>query len=123
MSVSKEYVTYVLDQLESSGSITVKKMFGGAGLYLESVFFALISNDTLYFKVDNSNQQDYERAGMEAFMPFGIKSYIMHYYEVPVDVLDDKDKLKIWADKACSVAKRKLTEGKKRKRGQPHQIK
>ncbi len=123
MSISEEYLTYVLDQLGSSSSITAKKMFGGAGLYLDSVFFAIIANDTLYFKVDNSNRQDYERAGMEAFMPFGKKSYIMHYYEVPVDVLDDKEKLKLWADKALSIAKRKLTEGKKKKRGRPHQLK
>ncbi len=123
MPVSEEYVTYVFDQLESSGSITAKKMFGGAGLYLDSVFFAIIDNDTLYFKVDNSNQKDYESAGMEAFMPFGKKSYVMRYYEVPIDVIDDKDKLKIWADKALAVAKHKLTEGKKKKRGRPQQLK
>ena len=116
MPISEGYLTYVLDQLEGLGSITVKKMFGGAGLYLDSVFFALIADDVLYFKVDNSNQQDYENAGMEAFMPFGEKSHIMHYFEVPVDVLEDKDKLKIWTDKAFSVAQRKLAVGKKKKK-------
>lgn len=123
MSISEEYVTYVLDQLEGLGSITVKKMFGGAGLYLDNVFFALIADDILYFKVDNSNRQDYENAEMERFRPFGEKSHIMHYYEVPIDVLDDRDKLKIWVDKALLVAKQKLSKGKKKKRDQAPQIK
>ena len=123
MPISEEYVTYVLDQLEGLGTITVKKMFGGAGLYLDSVFFALIADDVLYFKVDNSNQQDYESAGMAPFRPFGEKSHIMHYYEVPIDVLDDREKLKTWVDKALLVAKQTLSKGKKKKRDRAPQIK
>ena len=123
MPISEEYVTYVLDQLEGLGTITVKKMFGGAGLYLDSLFFALVSDDVLYFKVDNSNRQDYENAGMEPFRPFGEKSHIMHYYEVPIDVLDDRDQLKVWVDKALLVAKLALSKGKKKKRDISPQIK
>jgi DNA transformation protein len=121
MPISAEYLQYVLDQLETSGSITARKMFGGAGLYLDNVFFALIADDVLYFKVDDSNRPDYEKAGMKPFKPFGEKSYIMQYYEVPVAVLDDREELQIWVDKALSVAIRKLSSGKKKRRAHPKQ--
>ncbi len=114
MSFSEEYLDYVLDQLKWVGPITAKKMFGGVGLYLNGVFFALIAEDVLYFKVDDSNRPDYEAAGMGPFKPFGEKSYTMQYYEVPVDVLEDMEMLRIWANKALAVAIRKLATRKSR---------
>jgi DNA transformation protein len=66
-------------------------MFGGVGLYGKGVFFALIAKDTLYFKVDDSNRPDYEAKGIGPFKPFGERSYVMQYYEVPVDILEDKE--------------------------------
>ncbi|MHC4112773.1 MAG: TfoX/Sxy family protein [Planctomycetota bacterium] len=70
MPVSDEYLTYVIDQLECVGPVQARRMFGGAGLYFDGLFFALVADDVLYFKVDDSNRPDYESAGMGAFRPF-----------------------------------------------------
>ncbi len=113
MSVSESYRSYIMEQLEGFGQVTAKYMFGGVGLYLEGLFFALISNDILYFKVDESNQPDFEAAGMGPFRPYGDKSYAMKYYEVPADVLEERETLRVWADRALAVARRKLSVGKK----------
>ena len=107
MSVSDEYLTYVIDQLECLGPVQSRRMFGGAGLYFEGLFFAVIADDVLYFKVDDSNRPDYEEASMEAFRPFPDKSTVMGYYQVPIDVLENRDRLRDWAQKALSVAERK----------------
>lgn len=107
MVVSDEYLTYVVDQLECLGPVQSRRMFGGAGLYFEGLFFAVIADDVLYFKVDDSNQADYKAEGMEAFRPFPEKSTVMGYYQVPIDVLENKATLKEWAEKALRVAKRK----------------
>jgi len=116
MAVNSEYVNYILDQLTSLGEVTSRRMFGGAGIYRSGLFFALIANDTLYFKVDNSNRPDFETAGMEPFRPFGKKSYAMHYYEVPIEVVEDGDTLKVWAEKALDVAQRASSSKGVRKR-------
>ena len=100
MAISDDYLNYVLDQLECTGPVISKKMFGEVGLYLGGVFFALIAADVLYFKVDELNRHDYEAKGMGSFKPFGEKSYALQYYEVPIDVLEDRDKMKVWSDKA-----------------------
>jgi DNA transformation protein len=116
MAVSSEYIDYILDQLACVGEVSARRMFGGAGLYLNGLFFALIAHDTLYFKVDDSNRPDFETAGMGPFRPFGEKSYAMHYYEVPIEVVEDDDTLRVWAAKALDVAQRALSAGRKKKR-------
>jgi DNA transformation protein len=107
MSVSDEYLTYVIDQLEGLGPVRSKRMFGGAGLYFEDLFFAIVADDVLYFKVNGSNRADYEAEGMGPFKPYPDKDTVMQYYEVPIDVLETKNTLRDWADKAVRVAERK----------------
>lgn len=104
MPVSQEYVDYVLDHLGALGSILAKRMFGGVGLYLEGTFFALIADDTLYFKVDDSNRKDYEDRGMGPYRASFKKPMVLQYYEVPVEVLENEEELRTWAHKALRVA-------------------
>jgi DNA transformation protein and related proteins len=124
MPVSQEYLNYVADQLTGLGQVKSKRMFGGAGLYLDGIFFGLVADDVLYFKVDDTNKADYVAAGSGPFKPFGNDSYEMGYYEVPGDVLEDPELMKEWAMKALSVAKmkkapqrKKPVHGKKTMRG------
>jgi DNA transformation protein len=115
MAVTESYKAYVLEQLQSAGPVTAKAMFGGIGLYRNGVFFGLMADDSLYFKVDESNRVDYEQAGGRPFQPYGEGSYSMQYYEVPADVLEDRFLLSEWAAKAVAVATR-ATARKKRPR-------
>jgi DNA transformation protein len=107
MSVGNSYLEYVLDRLGSVGTVTARKMFGGVGLYLDTTFFGLIDNDTLYFKVNDKNRADYEEEGMQPFRPFGEDSYSMKYYSVPERILEDDLLLKDWMQKAVAAASKK----------------
>ncbi|SDG88602.1 TfoX/Sxy family protein [Desulfosporosinus hippei] len=115
MGISDSYKEYVIDQLGEVGSVTIKNMFGAAGIYFDGLIFGLIADDTLYFKVDDSNRSDYERTGMEPFKPFSDRSMIMPYYEVPVDILEDRELIADWASKALLASrnsKRKSGKGR-----------
>jgi DNA transformation protein and related proteins len=104
MPVSKEYLTYVLEQLSGLARVTSRRMFGGIGLYCDGVFFGLIDDDTLFFKVDDSNRGDYVSRGMAAFRPFKDKPGLsMAYFEVPADALEDRDELAAWARKSVAA--------------------
>lgn len=103
MAVTPGYKAFVVEQLARSYTITAKHMFGGVGLYGDGYFFALIADDRLYFKVDDSNRPDFEAAEMEPFRPYGDERS-MQYYEIPVEVLEDAEALRRWADKAIAVA-------------------
>ncbi len=108
MSVSDSFRIFVLDQLARAAErIRAKSMFGGVGVYAGEFFFALIDDDVLYLKVDDTNRPDYEARGMKPFSPFGDGGEVMQYYRLPEEVLEDPDELRPWVDKAISVAARK----------------
>ena len=48
--------------------MSARAMFGGFGLYLRGVMFALIADETLYFKTDAVNRAAFEEAGMAPFV-------------------------------------------------------
>lgn len=105
MAVSADYLTYVTDQLSAVRRLMARRMFGGVGLYADDLFFALIDDDTLYFKVDDSNRADYVARGCEPFRPFADDpTYSMSYFQVPPEILEDPDELGRWAKTAIAVA-------------------
>ena len=114
MAVSESYRDYIMDQLEPLGFITIKKMFGGAGIYYDGLIFGLLADDVLYFRVDDSNRLDYEEAGMGPFKPFADKPMVMPYYEVPIDVLENREELYEWVRKACIASKNNRPKRKTR---------
>ncbi|HEX7336091.1 MAG TPA: TfoX/Sxy family protein [Gemmatimonadales bacterium] len=117
MTVSASFRAFVLEQLarEVQG-IRGRNMFGGVGIYSGELFFALIADDSLYFKVDESNRPEFEARGMGPFQPYGEDGEVMQYYRVPEDLLDDPEVLGQWAEKAISVARR-ARRGPPRRRG------
>ncbi len=106
MAVSPEFQSYVLEQLAGLGPVSARRMFGGVGLYHDSLFFALIDDDTLYLKVDESTRDDYVRRGMRPFCPFPDKPehQMGGYYTVPADVLEEAGELALWARRSCQVS-------------------
>ena len=113
MAVPREFENYVIEQLELAGEIDSRRMFGGVGIYIDEVFCALIDGEgKVYLRVGPSNVQDFIEAGMPQFRPFDAKSRNnkgMPYYEIPVDILEDRDRLRDWSLKAreAAVAARK----------------
>jgi DNA transformation protein and related proteins len=109
MAVSDEFVDYVVDQLSGWGDVSVRHMFGGAGLYRRGVMFAVIAEDVAYLKVDDSNRSDFIQAGSAPFEPYPdkIKTTIRTYYEIPAEVLEDPDELARWAERSWAIARRK----------------
>lgn len=105
MSVSDGYREFVIGQLAAAGRVASRRMFGGVGLYLDGLFFALIDDDTLYFKAGDANRARYQRAGSQPFCPYPDRpDHQMGYWQVPAEVLEDADELAIWAREALAVA-------------------
>ncbi len=124
MPYSDDYLQYVLEQLAGLRGAVSRRMFGGAGLYHEELFFGLIASDTLYFRVDDSNRPDYEALGMARFRPYKDKPILsLNYYEVPAHVLESADELVVWARrslKAAEAAGRKVARRPKKRKAKRH---
>ena len=95
------------DLLAGLGPVKIRSMFGGHGFYFDGSFFALEADGKIFFKVDASNQKDYEQAGSEPFryLAKDQKHTTMSYWSVPEEVLEDYDRMVEWASKAVRVAR------------------
>ena len=111
MAKSSEFHDYVIyDLMGDDPHITTRKMFGGYGLYKDSIIFGIIVENTLYFKVDESNKAAYEEYGSKPFhYSNGTKEVVMSYFEVPETILDDREKLFEWIDQSTYISKERKT--------------
>jgi DNA transformation protein len=115
MTVSADYLQYVLDQLAQLGEVATKRMFGGVGLYCGESFFGLIAEDTLYLRVDAENRADYAARGAAPFRPYPDRPEVsMSYFEAPAEVLEDTRQLAQWARRSVDAAQRAPPKGSDR---------
>ncbi len=97
----KEFVTYVVELMESIGPVSAKGMFGGYGLFLDGLMFGLVADSTLYLKVDKETENEFKAKGLDAFTynKKG-KEIKMTYYQAPEEALEDAEEMNSWANKA-----------------------
>ncbi|MGE4248570.1 MAG: TfoX/Sxy family protein [Parvibaculaceae bacterium] len=108
MAASAEYLDFIKEQLSSFGPVTARRMFGGAGVFRDGLMFALIADETLYFKADDASQGEFEARSLPPFT-YGTKEgrrTIMSYWRAPEACLDDRDEMTEWARKAYAAALR-----------------
>ena len=106
MAVSESFLTFVLEQLAAMREVVTKRMFGGVGIYCGETFFAVIDNDTLFFKVDEALAVRYRDRRMPPFAPIPGQKPMMGYYQVPPDVLENADALAKWANDSIAAARK-----------------
>ena len=116
MAISPEYNAYILEMMEPLEGTSIRRMFGGAGVFCHGVMIALIADDRLYFKVDDGNRADFEAEDCEQFN-YSAKSgkhAVMSYFTAPDYLYDDPEEMVAWARNALDAALRaKETKNKK----------
>jgi len=92
---------YVLDQLDGLEGVSARSMFGGHGLYLRADFFGIVFRGRLYFRTDETTRAAYSELGSGPFQPTP-RQRLKNYYEVPADVIEDRNRLVEWARDAVA---------------------
>ena len=114
MSASASFIEHVKETLAGLGPVSVRRMFGGAGVYADGVMFALIADDALYLKADDVSKRAFEAEGAGPFLYESRgRTIVMSYWRIPDRLLDDPDEMVSWARSALSIARR--AAGPKRK--------
>jgi len=101
--MTDSFVAFVLDQIAELGEVHHRAMFGGFGLYSGNAFFGIVYDERLYFKTDKQSAREYVARGMAPFQP-NARQTLHNYYEVPPEVVDDRDQLLVWAGEALKLA-------------------
>jgi DNA transformation protein len=108
MTDVSEFARFVHGQLTDLGEVSYGRFFGGVGFKLGDVQFAMCMSDSLYFVVDDATRAQYIALGANPFQYGTAKGarLVQRYYEVPAEVLEDRDALTQWAQAAVAIAMR-----------------
>jgi len=102
------------------GPVSVKRMFGGAGIWSEGLMFGLVFDGAIFLKVDETSIPDFEREGSRPFVYTRAKSRgsvgraSLSYWRLPERLYDDPAELARWAARAFSIAERRKFAPRKR---------
>jgi DNA transformation protein len=107
MALNEEFKNFVLDQIHGIGEFETKRMFGGLALLHQGSAFGKIKHDKVWLKVDESNLADFEEQGMKQYTYGKDNSRKLNFYETPIGIIEDRDKLKDWVKKSIEVAMKK----------------
>jgi len=91
------------------GPVDVRRMFSGAGVFVDGMMIALVSREVVYLKADVETIPSFEREGLAPFsyMAKGSKRTITSYWRMPDRLYDDPEELAEWARASLEVARRK----------------
>jgi DNA transformation protein and related proteins len=105
--MSNAFVEYVMELLGPFGTVGARRMFGGHGVYLDGLMFAIVSEDTLYLKADEMNRIEFEQAGCEIFgyARKGRRS-TLNFFRAPEDAMESPELMLPWARTAYAAALR-----------------
>jgi len=108
MVASDTYADFLREQLAPLGRLTLRRMFGKTGVFCDGVMFAMVLENTLYFRVDDHNREMFREA--EAFPPLNYAkkgaTIDLAFWRVPERLFDEPDELAIWARAALAAARR-----------------
>lgn len=109
MAVSREFIGYLEDLFSVMPGTSVKRMFGGAGVFRHGLMYALALDDgKIALKADSHTIPDFQAEGCEEWVYHdkrGSKKS-MNYWYMPEHLADDSDELRRWSQKAFEVAVR-----------------
>ena len=121
MSIDEGLYAWVEEALEPLGPVSMRKMMGGATLYLDGTIFAIMVDGELWFKSDAESDAVWDEAGCSERFSVTFKDGtldVMNYRRPPTDVYDDMDELRRWARLALEAGLRRPVKKKRaRKQG------
>jgi DNA transformation protein len=117
MPKRSEFVEHVVETMRRFGPVEVKSMFGGWALRHAGSAFALVFEDTLYFKTDADTRPEFDALGLEPFV-FTQKdgdTILTSYCRAPAEALESPDEMAEWARRGYAAALRAAARKKPRK--------
>lgn len=105
--MDKELIDYILELMSAIGSVSAKRMFGGSGIFLNGLMFALVADGVLYLKADNINKHQFIAFELAQFSYYKQKKeFKISYFQAPEEALENSDDMTYWANSSFSAALR-----------------
>jgi DNA transformation protein len=108
MVASESFAEFLCEQLAPLGRVTMRRMFGKTGVFCDGLMFAMVTDDTLYFRVDDLNRATFREAGSSPPLNYAKKGRTidLSFWRAPERLWDEPDELVAWARTAMGAARR-----------------
>jgi DNA transformation protein len=108
MVASESFAEFLREQLAPLGPISLRRMFGKTGVFCDGFMLGMVSDNTLYFRVDDGNREIFKEA--ESVPPLNYekqgRAIDLSFWCVPERLFDEPDELVAWARAALAAARR-----------------
>ena len=108
MVASDSFTEFLREELAPLGRVTMRRMFGKTGVFCDGLMFGMVTNDTLYFRVDDDNPEIFKEAKSDPppnYEKQG-RTIDLSFWCAPERLLDEPDELVRWARIALAAAGR-----------------
>ena len=108
MVASDGFAEFLRDQLAPLGKITMRRMFGKTGVFCNGLMFGMVTDDTLYVRVDDRNRAVFKEAESTPPLNYEKKggTIDLSFWRAPERLFDEPDELVTWARAALGAAQR-----------------
>ncbi|MEI9416915.1 TfoX/Sxy family protein [Mesorhizobium sp. Cs1321R2N1] len=99
----------IAELFEGLGQVSIRKLFGGKGIYFDGVIVGIVLRGELLLKADEQSAPDFEAAGCRRWTYTGTrhgKLVAMPYWSIPDSAFDDPDEMMVWARRAYEAGRR-----------------
>lgn len=124
MVASDSFAEFLREQLAPLGRVTMRRMFGKTGVFCNGLMFGMVTNDTLYLRLDDHNRELFKEAESDPPLNYekGGRTIDLSFWRAPERLLDEPDELVAWARAALEAARRvaaKRNPAAQRQRSKP----
>ena len=108
MVASDSFAEFLRERFAPLGRVTMRRVFGKTGVFCDRLMFGMVTDDTLYFRVDDHNRAAFKEA--ESVPPLSYekkgRSIDLAFWRAPERLFDEPDELVTWARVALAAARR-----------------
>jgi DNA transformation protein len=108
MVASDGFAEFLLEQLAPLGRIGLRRMFGKTGVFCDGVMLGMVTDNTLYVRVDDANRATFAEAASSPPLNYRKQGSTidLSFWRVPDRLMDEPDELVEWARAALAAARR-----------------
>lgn len=108
MVASDSFAEFLREQLAPLGRVATRRMFGKTGVFCDGAMFGMVTDNMLYFRVDDRNREAFAEAASMPPLNYAKKGATidLSFWRAPERLFDEPDELVDWARLALAAARR-----------------
>jgi DNA transformation protein len=108
MVATDTFAEFLRELLTPLGCVTMRRMFGKTGVFCDGLMLGMVTDNMLYFRVDDHNRTAFKEAASFSPLSYEKKGSTIDrsFWRAPERLFEEPDELVTWARAALAAARR-----------------